>query len=255
MNAETLRQLEDYERLKLIRELPILFQDDHYVAVDKPSGIFVHPSALSPREKITCLSIVRDQIQKWLYPVHRLDRATSGVLIFGLSSEAASRLQDLLKADDSGHRVQKKYSAVVRGWPQEAFEVNLPLKEDEESEPVPALTRFKKVREIEFPEPVGKRYATARYAWVEAEPLTGRFHQIRKHLASASYPIIGDRVHGDSKHNVYFRDRHGCARLLLHATHLSFEHPFTKNRVSISSVLPSEFTRIFEERVTSESNA
>jgi tRNA pseudouridine65 synthase len=201
--------------------LEILYRDDVLVAVNKPSGLLVHRSVLAG-DRVTCLTIVRDMLGQWVWPVHRLDRGASGVLLFALDPDAAA----LVAAAFAGRTVDKEYVAIVRGWAPERVEVDYPLDDDEvrDSPRVPAQTTFELVGRVELRTPVG-RYPTARYSLVRAEPHTGRRHQIRRHLAHLRHPIIGDAVHGDGAHNRFFRETYAMHRLLLHGLRLRLEHP------------------------------
>jgi tRNA pseudouridine65 synthase len=219
--------------------LPILWQDTDYIAIDKPSGLLVHPSELAPGEP-SCLKILRDQIGMRVNPVHRLDRQTSGVLVFALSSEAARAL--MLLWPEGG--VRKRYHAIVRGWTAEQGEIDRELRESPEKPRVPAKSLYRLLSKVELPDPVG-RYATGRYSWVEVETLTGRQHQVRKHLLSIAHPIVGDTTYGDGDHNRYFRAKFGIHRLLLHARELRFKHPVTGTEQLIEAPVPEAFTQVF----------
>lgn len=209
--------------------LPVLFRDEDFIAVHKPPGLLVHRSWISG-DRVFLLQRLRDQVGKRVYPVHRLDRATSGVILFGFSSEAASAMQQQLARSDSA----KLYHAVVRGWIQEAGEIDHPLRDrDEEGSGTKAArTRYRSLATVELPHAVG-RYSTARYSLVEVQPLTGRRQQIRKHLKHIAHPIVGDTTHGRGEHNRFFRERFGCGRLLLQARELHFCHPVSGEAMSI----------------------
>lgn len=223
--------------------LPILYADDDYVAIDKPSGFHVHPTALSPRERVTCQSLLRDQLGHWVYPVHRLDRATSGVLIMARSSDAARALATLWQE----RSVRKLYRAVARGWTAESGEIDRALAESAGKAKLPSRSVYRRLATVEMPDAVG-RYPTARYSLVEVETFTGRYHQVRKHLFGISHPIVGDTCYGDGEHNRYFRAKFGIARLLLSAHLTEFTHPRSGARVSIEASVPAEFTRVFASR-------
>jgi tRNA pseudouridine65 synthase len=221
-------------------EFKILFQDCDYVAIDKPSGILVHPTPLSPRERVSCLTSLRDQLGAWLYPVHRLDRATSGVLLFAFTPEAARNLMTSWQE----RNVSKHYRAIVRGWIAEHGEVDRPLRETEDKPRVEAKSIYRRLETVEFPDPVG-RYPSARYSLVEVQTLTGRYHQVRKHLFGISHPIIGDTCYGDGDHNRFFRSRFDIHRLLLSAHRTEFTHPRTGERVLLEAPVAEEFQRVF----------
>ncbi|MGH1365148.1 MAG: pseudouridine synthase [Calditrichia bacterium] len=220
----------------------ILYRDDHYIAIEKPAAIHVHPTSLSPRET-SCMQILRNQIDQWVYTVHRLDRATSGVLIFALSSEAAKRLHALFVE----RKIKKRYLAVVRGWLAEPGGViDYPLRESDTHELQEAQTAYQVLDTIEFQIPISK-FPTARFSLVEALPHTGRNNQIRKHFAHLRHPIIGDTNYGDGKQNRFFREHLNLHRLMLMATHLQFQHPFTGEEIRLTSNMPEELRLGFEE--------
>jgi len=184
---------------------------------------------------VHALQLVRDQVGAYVYPVHRLDRGTSGVLVFALSPEAARTLG---QAFESG-TVEKRYLALVRGAPPDRIRVDHALSREDGRPAQPATTEFRTVA----------RYG--RYALVEAAPETGRTHQIRRHLKHLSCPIIGDVRYGKGEHNRLFRTEHGFHRLALHATSLTLPDPTTGAVLTIQSPLPEAFARVLaalEER-------
>lgn len=193
------------------------------MVINKPTGFHVHAPEHNPekvpRSKII-LQQLRDQIGKIVYPVHRLDVPTSGVLIFALSSEAARNVADALQLATS----QKVYWAVVRGYLSPEGVIDVPLKSDSSQEMLPALTKYKTLHRIEIPQAIGTKHATSRYSWLEVKIETGRFHQIRRHMNRISHPIIGDAEHGDLRHNQFFRDRLLIPGLCLHCLEISFEY-------------------------------
>lgn len=219
----------------------ILFRDDHFLAIDKPAGIHVHPTRLSSGET-TCLTILEAQTGERLFPLHRLDRATSGVLLFGRTREAA-REGATAFAD---RRMYKRYLAVVRGWLDDAGCIERAIRERPGKEPAEAVTDYTCLARVELPHAVGP-FPTTRYSLAEALPQTGRKHQIRRHFAHISHPIIGDVNHGDGAHNRFFRERFGIQRLLLMAERLAFHHPFTDARVDIAAPLPADVAGLFAE--------
>ena len=186
------------------------------------------------------LQLLRDQIGQRLFPAHRLDRATSGVLLFGKTTEAAAALgvQFMDKSLD------KKYIAIVRGFVPEQDTVNYPLADEESGKGlVDAVTHYKRIQQVTCDMAIGLRYPTARFSLVEVMPETGRRHQIRKHFAHLRHPIIGDPRHGDVKHNKYFREQFGITRLLLHAQQLSVQHPDTGELLLLEAAPDAEFVR------------
>jgi len=222
-------------------ELNLLYRDDHLVAIDKPSGLLVHRSALAG-DRVTCMTLLRDLLGRWVYPVHRLDRGASGALLFALDRETAGRLSTMF----AERAIDKLYLAVVRGWAPAGGTIDYPLAETKDDLPVEAVTRFAALERVELPLPVG-RYATARYSLVAAGPITGRRHQIRRHLAHLRHPLIGDAVHGEGRHNRLFRERFGIHRLLLHAASVELPHPITSQPLRISAPLTPELVGLFDE--------
>lgn len=220
--------------------LPILHHDSHLVAINKPSGLLVHRSAIAP-DRVTCMSILRDQLGAWVYPVHRLDRGTSGALLFALDPDTARRLNAMFAA----RNIDKSYLATVRGYAPESGEIDSPLSDSEGGEPVEALTNYQRLAGVELPFPVG-RYQTARYSLLRLRPATGRMHQLRRHMAHIRHPIIGDTVHGEGRHNRLFREKFGIWRLLLHAESLRFRHPVTGEEITIKAPLTEELKELFD---------
>ncbi len=201
----------------------------------------VHRSRLDLKKTCFALQTVRDQIGRKVYPVQRLDRPTSGVLVFGLSPEAAGRLARRF-AEKS---VNKNYLAVVRGYTDAQGIIDSPLTPDayiakKVQEARPARTGYRRLATIELPFPVG-RYDTSRYSLIAVRPVTGRMHQIRRHMHHISHHVVGDTMYGDGRHNRFFRDRLNCSLLLLAAVRLGFVHPYTQRQTFIDAQLCAEF--------------
>lgn len=224
----------------------ILKLEKDFVAIEKPSGFHVHQPEFPRRrvpKNITCLHVLRDQIQTWLYPVHRLDVATEGVLLFALNKESAS---SLCRQFQQG-LVKKTYFAIARGYTLDQGIIDVPLELDSTGVPVPSLTRYKTHARVELPFAVGKRHSSARYSLIEAFPETGRFHQIRRHMARLSHPLIGDAAHGDSHHNRFFRAELGLPGLWLKAKTIEFMHPISGESVRVESQWTPKWRRAFEK--------
>jgi len=227
--------------------LDILYRDDHLVAVHKPAGLLVHRSPIDRHETRFALQLVRNQIGRRVYPVHRLDKPTSGVLLFALRSEVAQQLTVLFES----RQMRKTYLAVVRGIPAEQGAIDYPLYEEEdrlapldpEREAQPAVTLYRRLAEVELPITVG-RYPTSRYALLEVQPQTGRRRQLRRHMKHIFHPIIGDTTYGDGRHNRMFRDTFDCQRLLLTATRLEFAHPASGELLRISAAPDESFAQV-----------
>lgn len=213
--------------------LHILWRDDHLVAVHKPAGWLVHRTGLDAHETRFVLQTLRDQLGRHVYPVHRLDKGTSGVLLMALSPEVARMLAMAFEA----HQVDKRYVAMVRGWVPPHILVDHPLKPDDAPEDAPAQpaqTAFQRLATLQLPIPVD-RYPSTRVSLVEARPATGRRHQIRRHLKHLAHPIVGDSSHGKGAHNRWWAGYVGLQRLWLHAASLSLVHPVTGQRLLMTS--------------------
>jgi tRNA pseudouridine65 synthase len=222
----------------------ILFETPDFVAVDKPHGFHVHPpedARFRVGKSVNGLAILRDQLGKYVYPVHRLDRSTSGVLLYALSSEAASKLAGLF----SERAIEKTYYALVRGATREQGEIDSPLAE-EDRPAVAARTRFERLATCEL-DWANDRFPTSRYSLVRVTPETGRYHQIRRHLRRENHPIVGDSVYGDGVHNRHWREEIGRRYLFLKAYSIAFRSPFDGSAISIKSQWNSEWLRVFEK--------
>jgi tRNA pseudouridine65 synthase len=208
--------------LQASQPLEILHRDEDLVVIVKPPGYHVHqPEEARHRvtREIVVLTLLRRQIEQKLFPIHRLDVATEGVLAMALNSPTAGRLQREFQEG----RVKKIYHAVVRGWVEDAGEFDFPLERDSNQSLADARTRYRCLGRTECPFAIGKRFSTARFSLVEVEPLTGRWHQIRRHFSRSNHPIVGDREHGDSHHNKYFRHQLGLDGLWLRASLLELD--------------------------------
>nr|WP_029236196.1 tRNA pseudouridine(65) synthase TruC [Vibrio coralliilyticus] len=232
--------------------LDIVFQDEYFVAVNKPAGMLVHRSWLDKHETQFVMQTLRDQIGQHVFPLHRLDRPTSGVLIFALSSDVASQVMPMF----ANHEMVKTYHAIVRGWIEEAGRLDYALKVEldkiadkhasQEKEAQEAITDYHTLAKAEIPYSTGK-FPTTRYCLMELKPLTGRKHQLRRHMAHLRHPIVGDTTHGDGKHNKLFREVYDSHRLLLHASSLEFVHPFTNQTVLIKAKVDDTWQKICDE--------
>jgi tRNA pseudouridine65 synthase len=206
--------------------LHILWRDEHLVAVYKPAGWLVHRTGLDAGETRFVMQTLRDQLGQHVFPVHRLDKGTCGVLVMALHSDAARALSQAFEHQAT----HKRYLAMVRGWAPEAIEVDHALKPDDAPEDAPvqeAHSRFRRLAQLTLPEASDSRFATTRASLVEAIPTTGRRHQIRRHLKHIAHPIIGDATHGKGPLNRWWAERLGLQRLWLHAWQLTLPHPVT----------------------------
>jgi len=227
------------------RPLSILYEDAEFIAIDKPSGLAVHPfnargegsPALRPKPHAggadgepTALHLVRDAVGHWVYPVHRLDRGTSGVLIFARDPASARLLHELFEDG----RAEKTYLALVRGVAPDEGLIDHPIPRKEGGPRVPASTSFRRV------------WQGNHLSLVEARPKTGRFHQVRRHLKHIHHPLIGDANYGKGALNREYRERFGLARLALHAKRLVFEKPLSGERICLEAPLPEDLRVPFE---------
>ncbi len=219
--------------------LSILYQSADLVAINKPHGLLVHRSPIASDASEFAVQLLRDQLGQRVYPVHRLDRKTGGVLLFALNETMNSAMQTLFA--EGG--VQKTYLAIVRGYTPDEQTIDYVLRNDETGVVQEAVTHLKTVQRTEIPLPFGK-HTTSRYSLVELTPTTGRMHQLRKHMAHILHPIIGDRPHGCNKQNKLFKEHFEMNTMLLHAQRLSFTHPITSEQITISAPWQAEFERM-----------
>lgn len=219
--------------------MEILFVDDDVVAVNKPAGMLVHRTKMAADVKSGfALQEVRNQIEKKVFPVHRLDRPTSGVLLFALNPESAHLLMNQFDAKT----IEKKYRCVVRGYTENSGIINEPLIK-ENGNIQESQTDFKLIRHFELPIP-NNRFNTTRYSMLEVEPKTGRMHQIRRHFAKKRHYLIGDTNYGNLKTNRAFQEYCEIEGLMLHAEQLAFTHPVTKETISVIASLPEKFQKL-----------
>lgn len=222
--------------------IAILHQDEHFVAVDKPAGLFVHPSDLDRTAGASVMDLLRDQLGHYVYAAHRLDRKTTGVLLFAKNPGSDVSFKKLFQEKI----IDKKYIALVRGFFPESCRCEEPLKTDR-GNAQEAITEFKLLKTFESPLPFGK-YSVSRYSLVEASPLTGRTHQIRRHLAHLRHYLIGDSAHGETRLNKFFKETYGIPQMFLHAKEIRFEHPVTGEKLRIEAPIPEWFSE-FEKKV------
>jgi len=219
--------------------LDILYEDDNLIAIHKPHGLLVHRTRIASDAREFAVQILRDQIGgAHVYPVHRLDRKTSGVLLFAKSKLANQEVQQLFRE----RQVSKRYTAIVRGFVEQSGTINYALlKKDTFQE---ARTDYELIRHYEIDLPFGN-FNTSRYSHIWLKPRTGRFHQLRKHMAHIFHPIIGDRPHGCNKQNKLWKEKFGMMTMLLHAESLVLEYP-QGNQLNIQSTHGEEFDRVLQ---------
>ncbi|MGP1666444.1 MAG: pseudouridine synthase [Rhodanobacter sp.] len=223
--------------------LEILYQDDTLLAVNKPANLAVHRSKFVGPADEFLIDLLREQVGDNVYLAHRLDRATSGVLLVARSKETAAALGEQFMA----RTVQKQYLAVVRGWPDPSEGlIDYPLPGSRETGPRrEARTAYQKLATIEVPIELG-RYPQQRYALVLAKPESGRFRQIRKHLAHIHHPVIGDCQHGRGDHNRLYKQHFSCHRMLLHAWKIDLAHPLSGIPMQLEAPLDEAYANLME---------
>ena len=235
--------------MNINEELEILYQDEYYIAINKPSGLLVHRSPIDRHETRFAIQILRDQIGRYVYPLHRLDKPTSGVLFFALDKESAN----LASMQFKDHTIQKTYLAIVRGYTDDEGIIDHPLKEKldkiadkdarENKEAQEAITHYRTLAKVELDHAVG-RYDKVRYSMVELKPKTGRKHQIRRHMKHISHHLLGDTKYGRGEHNKLIRAEFDCHRMLLHAVELKFYHPYMKKDIVVKAGFDDTFERM-----------
>lgn len=233
-------------------ELQILYQDEYLVAVNKPAGLFVHRSFMDKDEIFFALQLIRDQIGQYVYPLHRLDRPTSGVLLFALSQDVARKMGQAF----TDNLIDKTYYALTRGHLLGSGTIDYPLKEkldkigdkysNTDKLPQDAMTEYQSILTASLAKPLG-RYNSVRYSLIRLKPTTGRRHQLRRHLAHLRHPIIGDINYGDNKQNPFFIEEFGFKRLMLIAKTISFNHPIHKTKITISCDFDEQWQETFKK--------
>jgi tRNA pseudouridine65 synthase len=229
--------------------LDVVYRDDSLVAIAKPSGLLVHRTTLDPHERVNAVRLLREQIGRPVHPVHRLDRGTSGVLLFALDPAIVPRLAAAFERRE----VRKVYLGIVRGWPPDDGRIDVALDRivdafdarlgGTEAAAQDAVTRFRTLATVELPVRVD-RYPTSRYALVELRPSTGRRHQLRRHLRHIAHPLVGDTTHGHGRHNRLFRERFDSHRLLLAAVELELVHPVHGTPLCLRAQLAADFAGV-----------
>jgi tRNA pseudouridine65 synthase len=225
--------------------LELLYEDEHYVAINKPAGMLVHRTSIAKEEQtFIALQLLRDQIGCKVYPLHRIDRPTSGIVMFAKQAEAASLLQPLFPTQ----AVKKFYLAIVRGYMHEENGViDSPLRKKLVGELQEARTEYWSLAKTEIPFASSNRYDSSRYSLIKVYPHTGRMHQIRRHMAHDRHYVIGDNTHGDGKQNNFFRKRFDSWQLMLHAWQLEFSHPYTASAIHITAPIPEHFQQLMNQ--------
>ncbi|PKL76443.1 MAG: pseudouridylate synthase [Candidatus Melainabacteria bacterium HGW-Melainabacteria-1] len=224
-------------------DLTIMYRDERFIAINKPAGLLVHRSSIDASETEFAVQQLRDQIDQRVYPLHRLDKPTSGLLLFAFDREAASRLSEQF----SNHTIKKSYLAIVRGYSPDQVHIDHPVKAQLDkhikTNGQQGITDVYALAKCEL-DIANDRYDKSRYSLVELRPQTGRRHQLRYHMKHISHPIIGDTRYCRKVHNDIFKTHFQCHRLLLASIGLSFTHPFTHEKVDINCLPSDDFMAV-----------
>lgn len=215
--------------------LDIIYEDEWLIAINKPVSMLVHPGREKEPDDQIAMKALRNHLGHYVYILHRLDRPTSGVLLFAKNQEAQTKVSIIFQE----RQIKKRYFALVRGETPERFKVDKPINRAHDEIPRPSLTEFKTLEIIRIEE------LNQSFSLLDCKPETGRIHQIRKHLESAGHAIMGDYLYGDIEENNSFADKTGLKRMMLMSRLLAFKHPFTDEDIRIELICPEEFTRIF----------
>ena len=224
--------------------LEIIFKDSYCLLVTKPNNVLVHHAHHS-RNKIdekSLVQLIEDQLGSRYFPIHRLDRKTSGIILLASKKEYVSTFQALF----TNKEIKKVYYGVVRGYSQENRIIDSPVKGRDALVYKEAETYLKRLDKIELNIPV-KPYDSSRYSLVELTPTTGRMHQLRIHMNKLSTPLINDAKYGDKNHDTMYGEQFGWTNLFLHAGSLAFTHPFSNQELVLKSLFPNDWIQLFEK--------
>lgn len=224
-------------------ELEILFEDEYIVAVNKPNNILIHYSHYARNIKdATLIDLLELQFNSRFFPLHRLDRKTSGIIVFAKEKEYIPLFQELFFKDE----IEKTYLGIVRGHSPKTGTVESPVKNPDTKVYKEALTNYKTLESVTLDIPVHP-YPQSRYSLIELKPKTGRMHQLRIHLNKISHPLVGDYKYGDRFHNRMFENNYDCHNLFLHAYTLQFIHPYSKEEVLIKAKTNKNWRKIMDQ--------
>ncbi|UAM99351.1 pseudouridine synthase [Polaribacter litorisediminis] len=223
--------------------LEIIFEDEYILCVNKPNNVLVHHAFLSRNvaHEASLLQLIDQELHIKVYPIHRLDRKTSGLILLAKQKEIVSRFQELF----TSHKIQKTYFGVVRGFSPDTKIIDSPVKGRDANVHKEALTHLKTLENVVLNIPV-KPYDSSRYSLVEFLPQTGRMHQLRVHSNKISHPLIGDAKYGDKSHDVMFDENFGWKNLFLHAGKLEFIHPFSSEKMILKASFPTDWISLFD---------
>lgn len=218
----------------------VIYLDDALIAVAKPAAILTHPGGWSA-EHYTVMNALRALLGHHVFPLHRLDRPTSGVLLFARNSKMTRCYRQLFELNG----IQKTYWGVVRGWSPQSGQIDRALRQPESDREQSASTAYRSVASASLSQPIGS-FPSGRFSLVELKPGTGRWHQIRRHMNGLGYPIVGDAVHGDTHFNRYAREHLGVDRLMLHAASVEFDDPRGLGRRRLVAPLEADMAALWQ---------
>lgn len=221
----------------------ILYEDDFVIAIVKPNNMLVHHSAMARNqaEEQTLMGLLQEKLDRKFFPLHRLDRKTSGLVLCAKEKEDVAAFQALFTSNE----IQKVYYGIVRGFSPKIGQIDTPVKGRDAKVYKEALTLYETIATIEIPIPV-QPFPVSRYSLIKLMPKTGRLHQLRIHLNKINHPLIGDPKYGDRFHNRMFQTEFDMHNLFLHATSLTFLHPFLKKEVLINCPFPTDWKTILK---------
>lgn len=224
--------------------LKVIYEDEFILCVSKPNNMVVHHAHHSRNvaDEDSLLQVLLQQFDNKFYPIHRLDRRTSGILLLAKETKHVSAFQSLFTQNE----IQKTYLGVVRGHAPETKIIDSPVKGRDSDVYKEAETHLKTIAKTILEIPV-KPYDSSRYSLVELQPKTGRLHQLRIHMTKISHPLIGDAKYGDKNHNMMFDEKLGWNNLFLHAHSLVFTHPFTNEKLHLKADFPQDWVDAFEK--------
>ncbi|GAB7256463.1 pseudouridine synthase [uncultured Polaribacter sp.] len=222
----------------------IIFEDAYILCVSKPNNVVVHHAHHSRNvaDEDSLLQLIEALKGIKTYPIHRLDRKTSGIILLAKEKQYVSKFQELF----TNNQIEKTYYGLVRGFAPEEKIIDSPVKGRDANVHKDALTILKTLEKVTLEIPV-KPYDSSRYSLIEMKPKTGRMHQLRIHTNKISNPLIGDPKYGDKNHNIMFENNFGWCKMFLHAGKLEFKHPFSEEFLSLKAVFPEDWTSAFEK--------
>ena len=222
----------------------IIYEDEYVLCVAKPNNVLVHHAfhSRSVADEDSLLQLLDTQFGKKFYPIHRLDRKTSGIMLLAKETKYVAKFQELFFKNE----IAKTYYGLVRGFAPETKIIDTPVKGRDAKVHRDAETHLETVEKVTLDIPV-KPYDSSRYSLVKLTPKTGRLHQLRIHMNKISHPLIGDPKYGDKNHNIMFEENFNCVNLFLHAYNLSFKHPYTEEKLNLIAGLPKDWNLVFEK--------